>query len=68
MISFIICTYNRERYIYECLSRLANNTEQMGWEIVLVNNNSMDNTVAECERFVKDYKPKNYRYFVENQN
>ena len=67
MISFIICTYNREKYIYECLSRLARNTVKDGWEIVLVNNNSTDNTAAECERFVKDYMPKNYRYFVETQ-
>lgn len=67
MLSFVICTYNRDKYIYECLSRLAKNTVQDGWEIVLVNNNSTDNTVAECERFVMDYKPKNYRYFVETQ-
>lgn len=67
IISFIICTYNRDKYIYECLSRLAKNTCQEGWEIVLVNNNSTDNTAAECERFVRDYKPKNYRYFVETQ-
>lgn len=67
MISFIICTYNREKYIYECLSRLGRNTVKDGWEIVLVNNNSTDNTAAECERFVKDYMPKNYRYFVETQ-
>lgn len=66
-ISFIICTYNREKYIYECLSRLANNTAKEGWEIVLVNNNSTDNTAAECERFVKEYKPTNYRYVVEMQ-
>lgn len=66
-ISFIICTYNREKYIYECLSRLAKNTERTGCEIVLVNNNSTDDTAAECERFVTDYKPKNYRYVVETQ-
>ena len=67
MLSFIICTYNREKYIYECLSRLAKNTAKEGWEIVLVNNNSTDHTAAECERFVKEYKPKNYRYVVETQ-
>ncbi len=66
-ISFIICTYNREKYIYDCLSRLAKNTVQEGWEIVLVNNNSTDHTEAECERFKKDYTPKNYRYVVETQ-
>lgn len=67
MLSFIICTYNREKYIYECLSRLAKNTIKEGWEIVLVNNNSTDGTAAECERFVKEYKPKNYHYIVEIQ-
>lgn len=66
-ISFIICTYNREKYIYECLSRLAKNTVQEGWEIVLVNNNSTDHTAAECERFAKDYNLPNYRYVVEKQ-
>lgn len=66
-ISFIICTYNREKYIYECLSRLAKNSAKEGWEIVLVNNNSTDGTAAECGRFVKEYKPTNYRYFVETQ-
>lgn len=67
IISFIICTYNREQYIYECLSRLAANTAKEGWEIILVNNNSTDNTAAECARFVADCKPGNYHYFVETQ-
>lgn len=66
-ISFIICTYNRDKYIYECLSRLAKNTVQEGWEIVLVNNNSTDSTAAECERFAQDYPKTDYRYFVETQ-
>ena len=67
IISFIICTYNREQYIYECLSRLASNTAKEEWEIILVNNNSTDNTAAECARFAADYKPANYHYFVETQ-
>lgn len=67
MITIIICTYNREQYIYECLSRLADNTAQEGWEIILVNNNSTDNTAIECERFVSDYHPTNYHYFMESQ-
>lgn len=66
-ISFIICTYNREKYIYECLSRLAKNTEQGGWEIILVNNNSTDNTAAECVRFENDYPNVDYHYFEETQ-
>ena len=66
-ISFIICTYNRAKYIYECLSRLAKNTEQTGWEIILVNNNSTDNTAAECERFEISHPQVAYHYYVEKQ-
>lgn len=66
-ISFIVCTYNREKYIYECLSRLAKNTVQTNWEIVLIDNNSSDHTAAECKRFEKDFPKVNYRYFVETQ-
>lgn len=67
IISFIICTYNREKYIYECLSRLAKNTAQTGWEIILVNNNSTDNTAEECRRFETDFPEVHYSYFVETQ-
>ena len=67
MLSFIICTYNREQYIYESLSRLAKNTNQTGWEIVLIDNNSTDSTAIECGRFKKDYPKVNYHYFVEKQ-
>lgn len=67
-ISFIICTYNRERYIYECLSRLAKNTaKKTDWEIVLVNNNSTDGTADECRRFENDYPEVHYSCFVEKQ-
>lgn len=65
MLSVVICTYNRDKYIYDCLAHLARNTMKEGWEIILVNNNSTDNTAAECERFVQDFAPNNYHYFVE---
>ena len=67
IISFIICTYNRDKYIYECFSRLASNTVKKGWEIVLVNNNSTDHTSAECARFANDFPNARYHYFVETQ-
>ena len=56
MLSVIICTYNREKYIYNVLKSLADNTlspEQ--YEIVLVDNNCTDNTRGECDRFVRDF-------------
>lgn len=68
MFSIIICTYNRDKYIYQALACLAKNdfsTEK--YEIVLINNNSTDNTTQECQRFQKDYPSVNFCYFVEQQ-
>ena len=68
MISLIVCSYNREKYIYEALSRIAKNdypTED--YEIVMVNNNSTDNTANECKRFAKDYPQAPYHYFMETK-
>ena len=65
MISIIICTYNREKYIYQCLDNLAKNNTSYPWEIILVNNNSTDNTHLECERFAAEHTELNYHYFIE---
>ena len=52
MISVIICTYNRAKYIYDVLQSIAlNDYPKSEYEIVLVNNNSTDNTEAEIARF-----------------
>jgi len=66
MISVIICTYNRDKYIYNVLKSLAENTLPYdGYEIVLVDNNCTDNTQSECERFVHDFPDVHFRTFVE---
>lgn len=65
MISIIVCTYNRDKYIHQCLSNLANSTTSYSWEIILVNNNSTDNTHTECERFAKENPNVNFHYFIE---
>ena len=66
MLSIIVCTYNRDKYLYGALRCIAENgfpTE--AYEIVLVNNMSTDNTEAECQRFGNDYPDVNFRYMVE---
>lgn len=66
MLSVIICTYNRDKYIYNVLQSLAENTLPSDrYEIVLVDNNCSDNTRGECDRFVRDYPDISFRYFVE---
>ena len=49
MISIIVCTYNRDKYIYN----------------VLKSNNSTDDTEKECIRFQSDYPEVKFRYFLE---
>jgi glycosyltransferase involved in cell wall biosynthesis len=66
MLSVILCTYNRERYIYNVLESIAAGGYE-DYEIVLVNNNSTDGTEGECQRFAKDHPEVRMRYCVERQ-
>ena len=66
MISIIICTYNRDKYIYNVLKSIAENDFPASeYEIVLINNNSTDNTEQECFRFQNDFPECEFRYFLE---
>lgn len=66
MISIIICTYNREKYIGQLLNSLAQNDYPVtDYEIILVDNNCTDNTHAKCEQFAKDYPNVKFFYFIE---
>lgn len=56
MLSVIICTYNRDRYIYNVLESLAKNDyPKDDYEIVVVDNNCTDNTAGEINRFSQDW-------------
>lgn len=67
LLSVIVCTYNRSKYIYRCLSLLARNNYTGRWELVVVDNNSTDDTAAECKRFAADFPTAPYRYVLERQ-
>jgi glycosyltransferase involved in cell wall biosynthesis len=68
MFSIIVCTYNRDKYLYGALQCIAENGYPTdAYEIVLVNNMSTDNTESECQRFQNDYPTVEFRYFVETQ-
>lgn len=68
MISLIVCTYNRCNFIYSTLEHIAaNHYPSDKYEIVLINNNSTDDTEAECNRFKATYPDMPFRYFVETQ-
>lgn len=49
-ISVIICAYNEEKYISSCLKSIMNQIEKP-YEIILVDNNSTDNTVSIAKKY-----------------
>ena len=66
MITIIICTYNREKYIGPLLESIAKNDyPKNDYEILLVDNNCTDNTRAVYQSFSDTHKDINFRYVVE---
>ena len=66
MLTAIICTYNRAKYIGPLLESIAaNDLAKSEYEIVLVDNNCTDNTREICEVFAEAHKDVNFRYSVE---
>lgn len=45
MISIIIVTFNSEEFIKECIDSIYNQTKRSEFEILLIDNNSSDNTI-----------------------
>lgn len=52
MLTVIVTAYNEEKYIFECLKSLENQTFK-GFEVILVNDGSTDRTLEICETFQK---------------
>lgn len=68
MLTVIICTYNRAKYMGPLLESIAaNDLEKSEYEILLVDNNCTDNTHEVCETFAKAHKDVNFRYVVETE-
>ena len=68
MFSIIVCTYNRDAYIFNTLECVAKNDFSVNdYELVVVNNNSSDKTKQECIRFQESYPKTNFLYIEEQQ-
>jgi len=65
MISIIIPCYNSENFVGRALDSVFNQTYK-DWEIILVNNNSTDNTLTVLESYEKKY-PEIIRVFSETK-
>jgi glycosyltransferase involved in cell wall biosynthesis len=66
--SVIVCTYNRANNLPRCLGALARQrgAENMAWEVLVVDNNSTDDTQAMVERLAREL-PIAVRYARETQ-
>ena len=65
-VSVIIPTYNRADYLQICLNALANlKTDPTLFEIVIVDNNSTDNTHSLVLAFAQSHPNMRVHYFLE---
>lgn len=66
MLTAIICTYNRAKYIGKLLESIAaNDLPKSEYEILLVDNNCTDNTREICEAFAAEHQDVRFRYTIE---
>src|SRR4051812_7813703 len=67
-ISVIICSYNRAKYIIDALDSLDNQTISKNlYEVIVVDNNSTDNTRKLCLQYIASHPNYNIYYFEEKQ-
>ncbi len=67
-ISIIICTYNRGHNLANCIRKLAEqkDTDSFSWEVLLVDNNSSDDTKTITDQLISKY-PIDMRYVFEGE-
>ena len=66
LVSFIICTYNRDAYIEKALRCVANQkTEATRFELIVIDNKSTDSTASICSRLQAEFTNINFHYYLE---
>lgn len=69
-LTVAICTYNGAERIPAVLDKLKSqvNTENISWEVVVIDNNSKDNTAQVVQNYQEDWnKPYSLKYCFEQQ-
>lgn len=67
-ITVVICTYNRATYLPEALESLLKQTLPLNrFEVIVVNNNSTDETAFVCENFIQLHAEANFYYLNETE-
>jgi len=68
ILSIVICTYNRDAYLQKCLDHLSRQTAtQDVFEVLVIDNNSSDQTKKICSEFYKSNQALQFRYLVERE-
>ena len=67
MISAIICTYNREKYITECLEHLRIACQNKMLEVLVVDNNSTDSSASLIKGYLDCHPDFPGRYILETK-
>ena len=63
LVSVIVCTYNREKYLRRTLAHLERQTSKSHYEVLIINNNSPDNSQAIIDEFVA--RQEHFKSFLE---
>ena len=67
-ISVIICTYNRALYLTDALDSLFHQTlSKQHFEVIVVNNNSTDNTEYVCQQYIHTHPDMQLVYMNEKE-
>ncbi|HET6722283.1 MAG TPA: glycosyltransferase, partial [Chitinophagaceae bacterium] len=67
-ISVIICTYNREQYLVEAMQSLVEQDfDKNRFEVIVVNNNSEDDTEKVCKEFIASHSECQMHYYNETE-
>ena len=66
LLSVVVCTYNRDNYLQQCLDHLSKQTALKElFEVLVIDNNSTDRTPQVCEDFGTTHQEIQFEYFVE---
>jgi len=68
MISIIICTYNRDKFLADCLKSLTNQTlDTSKFEVIIINNKCTDMSDVIIRDYMNKYSSINWKYFFEDK-
>jgi glucosyl-dolichyl phosphate glucuronosyltransferase len=65
-ISAVICSYNRARFIINAVESIfTQEFDKALYEVIVVDNNSTDNTIALLQEYKSTYPDRNFSFYIE---